>query len=243
MMRFLSATFACCLLLTGSACAQNGPATAPPSAKGGAKSNNVGSYGIGLNVGRGMKEDGLEVDLDAFVQGLRDGLQAAKPRYSEEQLRDALTALQHDMQSKRQQQQNVAGDKNQRDGQTFLAANKNKPGVKSTASGLQYQVIRSGAGAMPKATDTVRVHYEGTLLDGTVFDSSIKRKEPAEFPVNGVIPGWTEALQLMKVGDKWRLFIPSELAYGPRGAGGVIGPNSVLVFEVELLEVRPAQGR
>jgi FKBP-type peptidyl-prolyl cis-trans isomerase FklB len=129
------------------------------------------------------------------------------------------------------------GDKNKREGETFLVGNKTKEGVTTRPSGLQYQVLRSGTGASPKATDTVKVHYEGTLLDGKVFDSSIKRNEPAVFPVNGVIAGWTEAMQLMRVGDKWRLFIPSELAYGARGAGDLIGPNAVLIFDVELLDI------
>ena len=123
------------------------------------------------------------------------------------------------------------------DGEAFLAANKKKDGVKATESGLQYEVIKEGKGAKPKATDTVKVHYHGTLIDGTVFDSSVEREEPAQFPVNRVIKGWTEALQLMQVGDKYRLVIPSDLAYGESGAGGDIGPNAVLVFEVELLDI------
>ncbi len=124
---------------------------------------------------------------------------------------------------------------------TFLAANAKKDGVKTTASGLQYKVIKSGTGKSPKATDTVKVHYHGTLIDGTVFDSSVERGEPVSFPVNGVIPGWTEALQLMKEGDKWQLFIPSKLAYGERGAGAKIGPNATLIFEVELLAVETSK--
>jgi FKBP-type peptidyl-prolyl cis-trans isomerase FklB len=134
-------------------------------------------------------------------------------------------------------------EKNRREGQTFLAKNKTRAGVKVRPSGLQYEVLRAGNGASPKATDTVKVHYEGTLLNGTVFDSSVKRKEPAVFPVNRVIPGWTEAMQMMKVGDKWRLFIPSELAYGARGAGHDIGPNAVLIFDVELLGISPQESR
>jgi FKBP-type peptidyl-prolyl cis-trans isomerase len=131
-----------------------------------------------------------------------------------------------------------AGDKNKKEGEAYLAANAKKPGVKTTESGLQYKVLKAGDGATPKKTDTVRVHYHGTLTDGTVFDSSVERKQPAEFPVNRVIPGWTEALQLMKVGDKWQVTIPSDLAYGEQGTpGGPIGPNSVLVFEVELLDI------
>ena len=127
--------------------------------------------------------------------------------------------------------------RNKREGQLFLAANGKKPGVKTLASGLQYQVVKAGQGASPKAADTVRVNYEGTLLDGKVFDSSARTGQPATFRVDGVIPGWTEALQLMHVGEKWRIFVPSELAYGANGAGGVIGPHSVLIFNVELLGI------
>ena len=144
-----------------------------------------------------------------------------------------MAAKQEQEMSKAQKQ----GEVNKQQGAAFLAANKSKPGVKTTASGLQYKVLKAGNGPTPKATDKVRTHYHGTLIDGTVFDSSVQRGEPAEFPVSGVIRGWTEALQLMKVGDKWQLFIPSELAYSARGAGGVIGPNSTLVFEIELLEI------
>jgi FKBP-type peptidyl-prolyl cis-trans isomerase len=200
----------------------------------------VASYGIGMNIGRSLKADGVEVTLQALVQGLQDGMSGKQPAYTEEQLKAAFDVFQREQQAKKADRDRSVGDKTQREGDAFLAANKGQKGVVTTASGLQYQVIRSGSGASPKAADTVKVHYEGKLLDGTVFDSSIKRNEPAEFPVNGVIPGWTEALQLMKVGDKWRLFIPAKLAYGAKGAGGAIGPNAVLTFEVELLDIRPA---
>jgi FKBP-type peptidyl-prolyl cis-trans isomerase FklB len=129
-------------------------------------------------------------------------------------------------------------DKNQKEGEVFLAENKKKKGVVTLPSGLQYHVITAGTGKIPKATDTVTTHYRGTLIDGTEFDSSYKRGEPASFPVNGVIKGWTEALQLMKVGSKWQLFIPSNLAYGPQGAGQVIGPSATLIFEIELLSIK-----
>jgi FKBP-type peptidyl-prolyl cis-trans isomerase FklB len=196
-----------------------------------------------MNTGRSIKEEGIDIDLEMFFQGIRDAAGGAKPKYSEQQIRDALTAFQREMRTRQEKQQQTAGEKNKREGQAFLAANKAKEGVTMLPSGLQYLVIRSGDGASPKVTDTVKVHYEGTLLDGTVFDSSIKRNEPAVFPVRGVIPGWTEALQRMKVGDKWKLFIPAELAYGARGAGRAIGPNSVLVFEVELLGIEPPAAR
>jgi FKBP-type peptidyl-prolyl cis-trans isomerase FklB len=203
----------------------------------------IASYGLGMNTGRSIKEEGIDIDLEMFFQGVRDAAAGAKPKYSEQQIREALTAFQRDMRTRQETRQQTAGEKNKREGQAFLAANKAKEGVTTLPSGLQYLVIRSGDGTSPKATDTVKVHYEGTLLDGTVFDSSVKRNEPAVFPVRGVIPGWTEALQRMKVGDKWKLFIPAELAYGPRGAGRAIGPNSVLVFEVELLGIEPPAAR
>jgi FKBP-type peptidyl-prolyl cis-trans isomerase len=210
---------------------------APPAQ---ANAATVASYGIGMNIGRSLKAEGVEVTLEAFVQGLQDGMLGKQSAYTEDQLKAAFDAFQQQQQAKKADRDRSVGEKNQRDGDAFLAANKGKKGVVTTASGWQYQDVRAGGGASPKATDTVKVHYEGKLLDGTVFDSSIKRNEPAEFPVNGVIPGWTEALQLMKVGDKWQLFIPAKLAYGAKGAGGAIGPNAVLTFDVELLEIRPA---
>ena len=137
-----------------------------------------------------------------------------------------------------QEKQKKIGEKNKIDGEAFLAENKKKEGVKTLPSGLQYSIIKEGAGKMPKATDTVTVNYKGTLIDGTEFDSSYRRGQPVSFPVNGVIAGWTEALQLMKEGSKWQLFIPSELAYGEKGAGNTIGPNAVLIFEVELISIK-----
>jgi len=203
----------------------------------------IASYGIGMSTGRSIKDDGVEIDLEAFIQGIRDGSQGAKPKYTDQQLRAAMTAFRRDMQAKQEDRAKAAGEKNRREGQAFLAKNKGKEGVKTLASGLQYEVVQAGKGQVPKATDTVKVHYEGTLLDGTVFDSSIKRKEPATFPVRGVIPAWTEALQLMHVGDKWKLFVPAELAYGAEGAGRDIGPNCVLTFEVELLGIEAPAAR
>lgn len=226
------------LVLGGIACAQNSstPAggTAPAATEGAAS---VGSYGIGWNISQSLKSAGLELDLESFIQGLRDGLKGAKLKYSNEQLQMGVDFLQRDAQAKREKINQSLGDKNLREGSDFLKANKARKEVVTMPSGLQYEVLKSGKGASPRASDTVRVHYEGTLIDGTVFDSSIKRKEPAEFRVGGVIPGWIEALQLMKVGDHWKLFIPAGLAYGSRGAGDSIGPNSVLVFDVELLDI------
>jgi FKBP-type peptidyl-prolyl cis-trans isomerase FklB len=205
-------------------------------------------YAIGLNIGRTMKRDGVDINPDAIALGVRDALAAAKQRLTDEELAAAMDALQKDLMAKRQAQAltaeadaKKAGDKNKKAGDDFLAANKKKEGVKTTASGLQYKVIKDGNGKSPKATDTVSTHYRGTLIDGTEFDSSYKRNEPTSFPVNRVIKGWTEALQLMKEGSKWQLFIPSELAYGANGAGELIGPNSTLVFEVELLKVQGGQ--
>lgn len=196
------------------------------------------SYGIGLNIGGQLASEASEIDVDAVVRGIRDAVSKAKPALTEEQIRAALTTFGREMQAKAEAKAKAAGEANTKAGEAFLAANKRKEGVQVTPSGLQFRSLRAGKGASPKATDVVRVHYHGTLIDGTVFDSSVERKEPAEFPVNGVIPGWVEALQKMKVGDKWQLTIPADLAYGEQGTrDGSIGPNSVLVFEVELLEI------
>lgn len=156
---------------------------------------------------------------------------------TENEVKEVMTAFQKGLAAKQAEKMKVIGEKNSKEGETFLAENKKKEGVKTTASGLQYKVITPGKGPMPKDTDTVSVNYRGTLIDGTEFDSSYKRGEAVSFPVNGVIKGWTEALQMMKVGSKWQLFIPSNLAYGDRGAGGQIGPNATLIFEVELLSI------
>lgn len=196
------------------------------------------AYGVGLGLGRNLAADDIQLDLSWMMKGVQDGMtKDVKPLLSDEEYREAMTTFQKTLQEKQLAAAAAAGDKNKAAGAAFLAANAKKQGVVTTKSGLQYQVIKRGTGPSPKATDTVKVHYHGTLLDGTVFDSSVQREEPAEFPVNRVIAGWTEALQLMKVGDKFKLFIPSELAYGERGAGGDIGPNATLVFDVDLLEI------
>jgi FKBP-type peptidyl-prolyl cis-trans isomerase FklB len=193
------------------------------------------SYAIGVDIATSLKRQGVDLDAKALNAGIADGL-AGKPALTEEQQKAVLMDLQKSLQAKAEADQQAAAEKNLKAGEAFLAANARKDGVKTTASGLQYKVIKSGTGATPKLTDTVKVHYHGTLIDGTVFDSSVQRGEPITFSVQGVIPGWTEALQLMKVGDKWQLFIPAKLAYGERGPGP-IGPNSVLIFEVELLGI------
>jgi len=194
------------------------------------------SYGVGLSVGSNFKKQGQELNPDALLAGVKDALSGKTPALTENELKDTMEAWSKQMEDK----QKVAGEKNAADATKFLAENKKKDGVKTTASGLQYKVMKEGTGAQPKETDTVTVNYRGTLINGTEFDSSYKRGQPATFPVNGVIKGWTEALQLMKPGSKYQLFIPADLAYGPRAVGPDITPNSALIFEVELLEVKPA---
>lgn len=196
------------------------------------------SYCLGLNLGRGLARENVEVDLDIVLRGIRDGLSGAEPALTDAQVQETMAALQKQIRAKATQRVKTLAEKNKAEGEAFLAANGNKQGVTTTDSGLQYQILKPGTGATPKATDTVSVHYRGTLLDGTEFDSSHKRGQPAEFPVNGVIRGWTEALQLMKVGARWKLFVPSALAYREQGAGRRIGPNATLVFEVELLSIK-----
>ncbi|MCI0357799.1 MAG: FKBP-type peptidyl-prolyl cis-trans isomerase [Planctomycetaceae bacterium] len=193
------------------------------------------AYAIGLNIGKGLLSDELSVNPDLVAKGLVDALKKSKPLLTEDQIVATMTEFSKAMQAKATAKNKVAADK----GAALLAENKKKKGVTTTESGLQYEVITAGKGASPKKTDKVKVHYHGTLVDGKVFDSSVERKEPASFAVNEVIPGWTEALQLMKVGDKWRLHIPPDLAYRDRGTpGGPIPPNAVLIFDVELLEIQ-----
>ena len=209
------------------------------------------AYAYGLNLGRGMKEQGVMLDPDLFAKGIKDGL-ADKAAFTDQQLIEIQQAFKQIMDAKEaaaaKQVDAVAAaraavppDKNLKDGQAFLAANKDKPGVTTTKSGLQYKVLKSGTGKTPKATDSVLAHYRGTLIDGTEFDSSYKKGQPIEFGVTEVIKGWTEALQLMKVGDKWQLFIPSELAYRNQPRGRIITPNSTLIFEIELIDIPTAK--
>ncbi len=197
------------------------------------------SYAIGMNVGTAMKRDGLDIDTAILLRGLKDVLAGAKPLLTDQEAQTVMTALQTDMRKKQELQQQQLADTNKKEGDAFLATNKTKEGVVSLPSGLQYKILQEGTGPKPVATDTVSVNYRGTLLNGTEFDSSFKRGQPATFPVGQIIKGWTEALQLMPVGSKWQLFIPADLAYGPRGAGREIGPNSTLVFDVELLSIQP----
>jgi len=197
------------------------------------------SYSLGLNIGNNLKKQAIDVNPDLLVRGIKDSFSNAKPLLTEAQVEEVLTAFKKDMAAKQQQEIAVMSEKNKKDGAAFLAANKTKEGVKTTASGLQYKVLKQGTGPKPKPTDTVKAAYKGSLIDGSVFDSSDQHGGSATFPVSGVIKGWTEALQLMEVGSKYQLFIPSELAYGERGAGDVIGPNATLIFEVELLSIEP----
>jgi len=198
------------------------------------------SYIFGSNIGARMKADGIEIDSDALLAGLKDSMSGAKSRLNDEDMQTTMQKFQEKMQAAQQKAAGEAGAENEKKGADFLAANAKKEGVKTTASGLQYEIIKAGTGPKPAATDTVKVHYHGTLLDGTVFDSSVEKKAPATFPVSQVIPGWVEGLQLMPVGSKWKFFIPSKLAYAEKGAGGDIGPNSTLIFEVELLGIEKA---
>ena len=194
------------------------------------------SYGLGANYGKLLDRQSIAVDVDSFVDGLRDGL-AKESLLSDAEIQEVLKAITAELRERSTKKREEAAGNNKKQGEEFLAANAKKEGVITLESGLQYKVIREGEGAIPSGKDTVKVHYRGTLIDGTEFDSSFKRGEPANFGVTGVIKGWTEALQLMKTGAKWQLFIPSELAYGARGTGSNIGPNSTLIFDVELLEI------
>jgi len=196
------------------------------------------SYIIGTDIGNNLKSRSIDVDPDILMRGMKDALAGNKSVLSESEVRETMEAFKQEMTKKQEEDMKIASEKNKKAGEAFLAENKTKEGVKTLPSGLQYKVVTEGTGKTPKATDTVTVNYRGTLVDGTEFDSSYKRGQPATFPVNGVIKGWTEALQLMKEGAKWQLFIPADLAYGDRGAGNVIGPNTTLIFDVELISVK-----
>jgi FKBP-type peptidyl-prolyl cis-trans isomerase FklB len=196
------------------------------------------SYSLGYQFGQSLKNQGVDINLDVYASGIRDAFGGKEPQMSQEEIRATLTSLQQRLVAARQKELKEMGAKNLEEGKKFLDENKKKEGIKTLPSGLQYKVLSEGSGKMPKAEDTVTVNYKGTLIDGTEFDSSYKRGQPATFQVKGVIKGWTEALQLMKEGSKWQLFIPPGLAYGERGAGRDIGPNATLIFEVELLTIK-----
>lgn len=196
------------------------------------------SYALGMNVGRQFVQQPVDLDISAFMQGMRDALEKHKSQLTDDQIKAALAQLQSQVNTKAEAANNALGEANLKQGEEFLASNKAKPGVVTLPSGLQYKIITTGTGPKPTASDTVVCDYRGTLINGKEFDSSYRRGQSASFPVNGVIKGWTEALQLMPVGSKWELFVPPDLAYGSRGAGADIGPNSTLIFEVELHSIK-----
>ena len=224
--------------LVSSAVAQDKPDLTNPKQK--------TSYAVGVNIGSNLKAQELDLDAKALAAGITDTL-GGKSALTPDEVPDTLTKLKQEVERKAEAEaaKHSDGAKNLKDGEAFLAENKKKEGVKvhevtlpdGTKAEFQYKVLKAGTGETPKKTDTVTVHYTGTLIDGTVFDSSVQRGQPATFPVNGVISGWTEALQMMKVGDKWQLFLPAKLAYGEQSPGPKIGPNSTLIFEVELLSI------
>jgi FKBP-type peptidyl-prolyl cis-trans isomerase FklB len=251
--------------LLGHAPAQNAPASTPPSKPASTQSTpkapaakkpattakpataaaplttqkQKNSYALGMSIGLGLKKQGVADSIDSAlaVRGMREALAGGKTAMTEDEMKTALQQLRTQFQATQEAKAHEAGSSARKEGDTFLAANKAKDGVKILPDGLQYKVLTDGSGPKPSATDTVTVNYRGTLIDGKEFDSSYKRGQPASFPVNGVIKGWTEALQLMPVGSKWQLFIPADLAYGDRGAGADIGPGATLIFEVELLSI------
>lgn len=201
------------------------------------------SYAIGTSEGKrlqqGIKQSQIDVDTTVILRAIKDVLSNGTMLLTDQEVQTTLTALQSDMRKKQELTQQQAAETNKKEGDAFLAANKTKEGVTTLPSGLQYKVLQQGTGPKPAATDTVTVNYRGTLLDGTEFDSSYKHGQPASFGVGQVIKGWTEALQLMPAGSKWQVFIPPDLAYGPRGSAPTIGPNATLIFEVELLSTQP----
>lgn len=196
------------------------------------------SYIIGMDIGKNFKKQPIDIDPDILTRGIKDAISGGKPLLTEQEIQETMATFQKKMMAKQEELAKKLGEKNKREGEVFLAENKKKEDVKTLPSGLQYKVVKAGTGKKPKLTDTVTAHYRGTLIDGTEFDSSYRRGQPISSPVAGVIPGWTEALQLMEEGAKWQLFIPPNLAYGERGAGRDIGPNATLIFEVELLSVQ-----
>lgn len=233
-MRYLLATISCSLFLVSAATA----ADKPPVLK---SQKAKDGYAIGYQIGEDFKRHGLTIDPDMLARGARDAQGQKKPLMTPEERRATLMDLEMRIRAAQQQMLQEQAAKNLAAGEKFLAENGKKEGVTTLASGLQYRVIQDGTGPSPKATDMVKVNYRGTLIDGTEFDSSYRRGQPAQLPVEGLIPGWTEALQLMKTGSKWEIFIPPQLAYGERSPGPAIGPNSALIFEVELLSIEEGQ--
>jgi FKBP-type peptidyl-prolyl cis-trans isomerase FklB len=251
-------------MLPGNALAQQTPATTPPASSSSASSAKAQtpaakahsataaktpaplvlktqkdkfSYALGMKMGANLQKQSVPIDPAILARGLRDGLAGGKTLLTDDEAQAALKAVQDDLRAKQQAKIQEAAGANKKEGDAFLSANKGKDGVVTLASGLQYKILKEGTGPKPTATDSVVCNYQGTLINGKEFDSSYKRGQPVTFPVNGVIKGWTEALQLMPVGSKWQLFIPADLAYGDRGAGADIGPGETLIFEVELLSI------
>jgi FKBP-type peptidyl-prolyl cis-trans isomerase len=196
------------------------------------------SYSIGMNIGKGLHKDSVDVDPAILLRGLKDGMAGGKTLLTDDEAKSAMVAIQADVRKRQEAKMAVVGDSNKKEGDEFLAQNKTKEGVVTLPSGLQYKILKEGTGPKPSANDSVVCNYKGTLIDNTEFDSSYKRGQPATFPVGQVIKGWTEVLQLMPVGSKWQVFVPSDLAYGPRAPGGTIGPNATLIFEIELLSIQ-----
>ena len=234
MIRSAIIAVACFGLFSVQACSQSPEKGAPMELK---TQQDKASYSIGVSIGKNLKDQKVEIKTDILVKGLLDAYTGAKTQLTEKEMGDVLTQFQQEIMAKTQEEAAKKGVENKSKGEKFLVDNKNKPGVKTTPSGLQYTVISEGTGPKPTASSTVKVHYTGKLIDGTTFDSSVDRGEPIEFPLNGVIKGWTEGVQLMSKGSKYKFFIPADLAYGDRGAGNAIGPNETLVFEVELLDI------
>jgi len=195
------------------------------------------SYCIGWNIGSSLKREKVDINTTVLSQALRDALTGGIPSLTDEEMKQVMTTFHQELQMKQMETMNKQADKNKKEGDKFLVENRIKPGVKTTPSGLQYKVVQEGKGDKPTADDTVTVHYKGTTIDGKEFDSSYKRGQPATFPLKGVIPGWTEGVQLMSVGSKYEFYIPSKLGYGERGAGESIGPNATLIFIVELISI------
>ena len=196
------------------------------------------SYAIGMNIGKSLKKDSVDIDPAILLRGLKDTLAGGKTLLTDDDAKAAMTTLQTEVRKRQAEKMQALAETNKHEGEAFLAANKAQEGVVTLPDGLQYKILKEGDGPKPTASDSVVCNYRGTLLNNTEFDSSYKRGQPATFPVSGVIKGWTEVLQLMPVGSKWQIFVPSDLAYGARGAGGDIAPNSTLVFEIELLSIK-----
>ncbi len=198
------------------------------------------SYSFGMNVANSLRSWEVELDYEVFLQAVKDVMGNKTTLMNDQEARQVMNAYRTEQTAKQQAKRKEQGEKNKAEGEKFLAENKTKPGVITLPSGLQYKVLTEGNGPIPKTNDTVNVNYRGTLIDGTEFDSSFKRNQPASFNVGFVIKGWTEALSMMKTGSKWQLFVPSSLAYGDQGSGKLIGPGSTLIFETELLSIKPA---